>query len=330
MATSSQWWPTLATSKLSSPGFITGRGLARMIGWLRRGSASTVLQHAAGAHFRCGESSLDICCYAAKVAKRLAAQFDGLSRETLPSTELYKIFGIKICPKYHTCSVVKVQFGSVQGPFSLNPEPECQVRFREPPKISELEPEPRFGVEILTPAKFAKLRSRISERNSVGFAIHPFRSHETGSVGIAPEMAECMGKPELLSCSGFGSVQRRKKILESRTELWVQVRGFIEPEPELCVRFSPVQRREAINTNPAVYRILNLEDPAAKYSEGEDSEDYEEPDEGSSSKKQRPKPLAADPRSRRRTPRRPSRKRCIKKGAAKKTPAGNRKKRAVK
>jgi hypothetical protein len=103
----------------------------------------------------------------------------------------------------------------------------------------------------------------------------PFRSHETHSLGIAPEMAECHKQPEIVevkagqcsfdpanaklspkcsripcvnrfSGSVFGSVQRQEKILEPRTELSVQVRGFTEPEPELCVRFSPVQVRTEI------------------------------------------------------------------------------------
>ncbi|KAJ7662737.1 hypothetical protein DFH06DRAFT_1128948 [Mycena polygramma] len=44
------------------------------------------------------------------------------------------------------------------------------------------------------------------------------------------------------SCgSRFSSVQRKKSLAERRTELQVQVQAFAEPEPELCVRFSPVQ-----------------------------------------------------------------------------------------
>ncbi|KAJ7877129.1 hypothetical protein B0H13DRAFT_1893350 [Mycena leptocephala] len=45
---------------------------------------------------------------------------------------------------------------------------------------------------------------------------------------------------------------------------------------------------QALASNSAAYRILNIAD-AAEDSENEDEEDYEEPDEGSSSKKRRPK-----------------------------------------
>ncbi|KAJ7290283.1 hypothetical protein C8J57DRAFT_1212918 [Mycena rebaudengoi] len=76
-------------------------------------------------------------------------------------------------------SVVKVRFGSVQGPFLPNPEPECQVQFSEPPKIFELEPEPWFRVRTqnrtgnFDTREISKIDINKNSQISVWVILHP-------------------------------------------------------------------------------------------------------------------------------------------------------------